>query len=188
MSDVDETGLPVADDQTTRIEPELDVDEDDIVSKEYVPEGELPEDEDEVVVTEYVPEGEGEGDDEVDCVKCLQACRPGGEAMASAMMGTTGIVVLVAAFLFSVFLTPLFDRGKSLFVASILCDESRPHRGMRWPTGLSATDYAWLLYHNIMSSIPFVNVGYAVGLTVYYREHTACLLGKAADASFDDNV
>lgn len=188
MSDaeLDETGLPVADDQTTRIEPELDVDED-----------ELPEDEDEGPIIgergEPIPIKDSElaplPDDDVDCVKCLQACRPGGEAMASAMMGTTGIVVLVAAFLFSVFLTPLFDRGKSLFVASILCDESRPHRGMRWPTGLGATDYAWLLYHNIMSSIPFVNVGYAVGLTVYYREHTACLLGgKAADAGFDDNV
>lgn len=173
--------------QTTETESDLDVDDDDIVSKEYVPEGELPEDEDEVVVTDYVPEGEGKGDDEVDCVKCLQAC--GGVSMDSTMMmGTTGIAVLVAAFLLSVFLTPLFDRGKSLFVASILCDESRPHRGMRWPTGLGAADYAWLLYHNIMSSIPFVNVGYAVGLTVYYRDHTACLLGKAAaaDASFDD--
>ena len=169
-----DTGLTLADDQNPRIEPELDVDE-------------LPEDEDEGPFGERDEPISDDKDDDVDCVKCLQACHPGGgEGMASAMMGTTGIVVVVAALLFSVFLTPLFDRGKSLFVASVLCDESRPHRAMRWPTGLGATDYAWLLYHNVMSSIPFVNVAYALGLTFYYRDHTACLLGKAADASFDD--
>lgn len=135
------------------------------------------------------PEEEVADTDDVDCVKCMQACplgAGGAGRMASTMNGTTGIVFLLAALLFSVFLTPLFDRGKSLFVASILCDESRPQRGMRWPTGLGAADYAWLLYHNVMSSIPFVNVAYALGLTFYYRQHTACIMGKAPDASYHD--
>ena len=98
-------------------------------------------------------------------------------------MSTPGIVLFFGALVLTVFLTPLFDRGKSLFVASILCDELRPHDGMRWPTGLGVTEYLWLLYHNVMSNIPIVNIVYALSLTYHYRDQTACLTRKAPDAA-----
>ena len=164
-----------------------DDDEDDMLPEDDDEDENLPEDEAEgVAVADAVTKTKAAGMMDDDCTKCMQVCRekavaPGG--MMASMSGTAGIVFVVAALALTVFLTPLFDRGKSLFVASILCDQTRPHRGMRWPTGLGVTEYAWLLYHNIMSSLPFVNIVYALGLTYYYNDQTACLISKAPDAS-----
>ena len=76
-------------------------------------------------------------------------------------------------------LMPLFERGKCLFVVNVLCDRSNPGGGMRWP-GLGVKDYAWLFFHNVMNYIPVVNFVYALVLTYYYKDQSACLLTAAA--------